>query len=89
VFVYVVLSCLLFALRKIKSSLRVVCFFFQEAPFVSHRSLSGRRKSIHPGADVPDITMAVNYARLGEPIKEVEVLFMYLTICLFVYSLPF
>jgi hypothetical protein len=45
--------------------------------FVSHKSLGGRRKSIHPGADLPDITMAANHTNLGTPLKEVEVLFMY------------
>jgi hypothetical protein len=60
-----------------------MCCPSQGAPFVSHKSLGGRRKSIHPGADLPDIAMAMNYARLGAPMKEVEVLFVYLIVCLF------
>jgi hypothetical protein len=60
-----------------------VCHPSQGAPFVSHKSLGGRRKSIHPGADLPDITMAVNYARLGARMKEVEVL----SVCLFIQFL--
>lgn len=62
-----------------------MCCPSKVAPFVSHKSLGGRRKSIHPGADLPDIAMAMNYARLGASMKEAEVLFMYL----FVYSVYF
>ncbi|XP_023717471.1 kinesin-like protein costa isoform X3 [Cryptotermes secundus] len=40
--------------------------------FVSHKSLGGRRKSIHPGADMPDITMAANHTNLGTSLKEIE-----------------
>jgi hypothetical protein len=53
--------------------------------FVSHRSLGGRRKSIHPGAYLPDITMAANHTNLGTPLKEIEVLFIYL-FSLFLFS---
>ncbi|XP_021922452.1 kinesin-like protein costa isoform X2 [Zootermopsis nevadensis] len=49
-----------------------MCCPSKVAPFVSHKSLGGRRKSIHPGADLPDIAMAMNYARLGASMKEAE-----------------
>jgi hypothetical protein len=42
--------------------------------FIGHKSLAGRRKSIHPGADLPDITMAANHTNLGTPLKQAEVL---------------
>jgi hypothetical protein len=54
------------------------------AHFISHKLLGSRRKSIHPGADLPDITMAANHASLGTPLKEAEVLFLFLFCFLFV-----
>jgi hypothetical protein len=61
---------------------RGCCPSSQGAPLVSHKSLGGRRKSIHPGADLPDITMAANHVRLGTSLKEAEVLFVYMFCCL-------
>jgi hypothetical protein len=50
----------------------------QGVHFISHKSLAGRRKSIHPGADLPDITMAANHTKSGTPLKETEVLYAHL-----------
>ncbi|XP_069694504.1 kinesin-like protein costa [Periplaneta americana] len=44
------------------------------ATFARRKSLGGRRKSIHPGADLPDLTLALNRAGLGPPLKEESVM---------------
>jgi hypothetical protein len=56
----------------------VGCYSALGAPFVSHKSVGGRRKSIHPGGGLPDITLAAaKHARIGTPLKEAEVLSPY------------
>jgi hypothetical protein len=65
------------------------CYTTLGAPFVNHKSVGGRRKSIHPGAGLTDITLAAaNHARVGTPLKETEVLFVYFScFCLLLCSL--
>jgi len=54
------------------------CYSALGAPIVSHKSVGGRRKSIHPGEGLPDITMAAaKHTRIGTPVKEAEVLSAY------------
>lgn len=49
------------------------CYPTLGAPFVSHKSVGGRRKSIHPGAGLPDINLAAaNHASIGTTLKETE-----------------
>jgi hypothetical protein len=61
------------------------CYSALGAPFVSHKSGGGRRKSIHPGGGLPDITLAAaNHARIGTPLKEAEVFcIFFFFLCLF------
>jgi hypothetical protein len=54
------------------------CYSALGAPYVSHKSGGARRKSIHPGGGLPDITLAAaNHARIETPSKETEVLSAY------------
>jgi hypothetical protein len=68
------------------------CYPTLGAPFVSHKSVRGRRKSIHPGAGLPDITLAAaNHLSIGTPLKEPEVLSAYFSsfyFCFEVYLIP-
>jgi hypothetical protein len=66
------------------------CYSAIGAPFVSHKSVGGRRKSIHPGGGLPDITLAAaRHARVGTPLKNAEVLYAYFSLCVFVFALKF
>jgi hypothetical protein len=66
------------------------CYSARGAPFVSHKSVGGRRKSIHPGGGLPDITLAAaKHAQIGAPLKEAEVLFAYFSYFCVCFSLKF
>jgi hypothetical protein len=66
------------------------CYPTLGAPFVSHKSVGGRRKSIHPGAGLPDINLAAaNHASIGTTLKETEVSFVCSScFCFEVYLIP-
>jgi len=66
------------------------CYSALGAPFVSHKSVGGRRKSIRPGEGLPDITLAAaKLARIGTPLKEAEVLSAYFPSFCICFSLKF
>ena len=70
------------------------CYSALGAPFVSHKSVGGRRKSIHPGGGLPDITLAAaKHTKIGTPVKVTEVLSVYFSsscvcFCFEVYLIP-
>lgn len=66
------------------------CYSALGAPLVSHKSVGGRRKSIHPGGGLPDITLAAaKLARIATPLKETEVLSAYFSSFCFCFCFCF